>query len=45
MRFRLLFKLILVVVALVAFNALAERASAQFNSASNAIDSIATRHQ
>ena len=44
MRFRLIFKLLLVVVACIGVNALAERTQTQIQIASNAIDNITSRN-
>jgi len=43
LRIRLLFKVLLVVVALIGFNALAARTQAQLEIASHAIDNITSR--
>lgn len=44
MRIRLLFKVLLVVIALIGFNALAPRTQAQLEIASHAIDNITARN-
>ena len=44
MRIRLLFKVLLVAVALIGFNALATRTQAQLEVASHAIDNITSRN-